>query len=221
MTNSPTQTDRQQHTDIYGHLLVSGRRALLVICGLTLVILALSVSLVRLYAQAATVKPLIVRINDVGRADVVNYDATTYVPQPPELRYFLTRFVVLHYSRQRSNVRRDFPNSLYFLSRPLADAAIAHTDQSRVIETFLTDPSADEITVDVQNVTLTEWSKPPYRAAVDFVKRFTPPGASQSRRQETFIAQIDFVLRDRVSNDYVTVNPLGLQVLDLHLDQAF
>ncbi len=221
MTTSPTQTDRYQHTDLYAQLTVFARRSLLVICVLTLVILALSVGLVRLYAQAASVKPLIVRINDVGRADVVNYDATTYVPQPPELRYFLTRFVVLHYSRQRSNVRRDFPNSLYFLSRPLADAAIAHTDQSRVIETFLTDPSADEITVDVQNVTLTEWSKPPYRAAVDFVKRFTPPGAAQSRRQETFIAQIDFVLQDRVSNDYVTVNPLGLQVLDLHLDQAF
>ncbi len=216
-----TQTPRTQFLNLYGQPLVLARYATLAFCGSLLVIAALVVVVVRLQASSANVKPLIVRINDVGRADVVNVDATTYTPQPPELRYFLTRFVVLHYSRQRSNVRRDFPNSLYFLSRPLAEAAIATSDHTRVMDAFLKDPTADEITIDVQNVTLTEWSKSPYRAEVSFLKTFTPHGASQARRQERYVAQIDFIRRDSVSNDYVTVNPLGLQVLDLHLDQAF
>ena len=38
----------------------------------------------------------------------------------------------------------------------LADATIAQNDQSRVIETFLTNPSADEVDIVVQNVSLSE-----------------------------------------------------------------
>ena len=45
-------------------------------------------------AKYANVKPLVIRIDDVGRAEAVQYDATAYQPQAPELRYFLTQFVV-------------------------------------------------------------------------------------------------------------------------------
>ncbi len=221
MTTSPTQTPRGQYLDLYGQPLLLSRYLTVVAAGLVLVILVLSVVAIRLQSQATAIKPLIVRINDVGRADVVNYDATSYTPQPPELRYFLTRFIVLHFSRQRANVRRDFPDSLFFLSQPLADAAIATTERTRQIETFLNDPTADEIAIDVKNVTLTKWDAPPYRAAVDFVQRFTPAGSSQPRRQETITAQLVYSLRDRVSNDFVTVNPLGLQVLEMRTDTAF
>ena len=88
-------------------------------------------------------KPLVVRIDDVGRAEAVQYDATAYQPQPPELRYFLTQFVVKHFSRIRSTVQREYPDSLFFLEPTLADATIAQNEQSRALETFLTNP-ADE-----------------------------------------------------------------------------
>ena len=54
-------------------------------------------------------KPLVVRIDEVGRAEAVAYDATRYQPQPPELRYFLTQFVVKHFSRIRATVQREYP----------------------------------------------------------------------------------------------------------------
>ena len=47
--------------------------------------------------------------------------ASTYRPQAPELRYFLTRFVALHFSRLRATVQRDYPDSLFFLDPALAD----------------------------------------------------------------------------------------------------
>ena len=50
---------------------------------------------------------------------------------------------------------------------------------------------------------------------------FYAPGTRSERRRETYIAQIDFVLRDRVPNEFVRVNPLGLQVAYFRVDQAF
>src|SRR5438045_9469878 len=100
----------------------------------------------------AHLKPLVIRIDDVGRAEAVQYDATAYKPQPPELRYFLTQFVVKHFGRLRATVQREYPDSLFFLEPTLAAATISENEQSRVIETFLTNPSADEIDVAVQNV---------------------------------------------------------------------
>jgi hypothetical protein len=39
--------------------------------------------------------------------------------------------------------------------------------------------------------------------------------------KDTYIAQIDFTLRDRVPNEFVRVNPLGLQISYFRVDQAF
>ena len=114
-------------------------------------LLGLNVHTARRYAH---VKPLAIRIDDVGRAEAVAYDATRYQPQLPELRYFLTQFIVKHFSRIRSTVQREYPDSLLFLDPALADATIAQNDQSRAVEAFLIDPSADEIDVIIQNVSL-------------------------------------------------------------------
>src|SRR3989449_1527216 len=121
-------------------------------------------------ARYSQVRPLVVRIAQVGRAEAVQYDAAHYQPQPPELRYFLTQFIVKHFSRIRSTLQREYPDSLFFLEPTLADATIAQNDQSRVLEMFVTSPSADEVEVLVQNVSLSELGTLPFKAAVTFQK---------------------------------------------------
>src|SRR5438477_88921 len=120
--------------------------------------------------------------------------------QPQELRYFLTQFVVKHFSRIRSTVQREYPDSLFFLDPALADATIAQNEQSRVLETFVTNPLADEVEVLVQNVSLSELSAQPFKAAVTFQKVYYSPGTRSERNRETYVAQVDFVLRDSVPN---------------------
>ncbi len=56
-----------------------------------------------------------------------------------------------HFSRIRATVQREYPDSLLFLEPALADATIAQNEQSRSLETFVTNGSADEIDVVVQN----------------------------------------------------------------------
>ena len=90
-----------------------------------------------------------------------------------------------------------------------------------MIETFLTNPSADEIDVAVQNVSLTELTTTPYKASVSFQKVLYTPGTRYERSRQTCVAQIDFVLREHVPNEFIRVNPLGLQVTYFRVDQAF
>src|SRR5262245_40724985 len=212
---------KRQFVELYGSALVMNTYLKIAVVLLALVALALVALNFRTVATYANVRPLVIRIDDVGRAEAVQYDATHYQPQAPELRYFLTQFVVKHFSRVRATVQREYPDSLFFLAPPLADATIAHDQQIRAIEMFLTNPSADEVDIVVHNVSLSQLSAPPFKAAVTFQKVLYSPGTRTERSRQTHVAQIDFVLRDQVPNDFVRVNPLGLQIAYFRVDQAF
>ena len=212
---------KRQFVELYGSALVMNTYLKLALLLVSLLAVGLLVLNFRTQASAAEVRPLVVRIDDVGRAEAVQYDAAAYQPQAPELRYFLTQFVVKHFSRIRATVQREYPDSLFFLEPALADATIAQNEQSRAMEAFLTSPSTDEVDIVVSNVSLSELTTPPFKATVAFRKVFYTPGTRVERAQETHVAQIDFVMRSHVPNEFVRVNPLGLQVTYFRVDQAF
>ena len=212
---------KRQFVELYGSALVMNTYLKIALVLVSLLALGLLVLNARTQQQYAHVKPLVVRIDEVGRAEAVQYDATAYHAQPPELRYFLTQFIVKHFSRLRATVQREYPDSLFFLDSALADATIAHNDQSRAIETFLTNPSADEVDIAVQNVSLSELTKPPYKASVSFQKVLYPSGTRTERARESYVAQVDFLMRDHVPNAFVRVNPLGVEITYFRVDQAF
>ena len=212
---------KRQFVELYGSALVMNTYLKIALVLVSLVAVGLVGLNFHTANRFANVKPLVIRIDDVGRAEAVQYDATTYKPQAPELRFFLTQFVVKHFGRIRSTVQREYPDSLFFLDPALADATIAENDQSRTIEQFLTNPSSDEVDVQVQNVSLSELAKPPYKASVTFQKIYYSPGTRTERQRETYVAQVDFGLRERVPNEFVRVNPLGLQIAYFRVDQAF
>jgi type IV secretory pathway component VirB8 len=56
---------------------------------------------------------------------------------------------------------------------------------------------------------------------VTFQKVYYTPGTRSERNRETYVAQVDFVLREHVPNEFVRVNPLGLQIAYFRVDQAF
>src|SRR5919198_4566591 len=141
---------KRQFVHLHGSALVMNTHLKLALLLVSLLALGLLVLNFRTQARYANVKPLVVRIDEVGRAEAVQYDATTYRPQAPELRYFLTQFIVKHFSRVRATVQREYPESLLFLESHLADVTIAQNEQSRGIEMFVTNPTAEEVDIVVQ-----------------------------------------------------------------------
>jgi type IV secretory pathway TrbF-like protein len=218
----PIEDAKRQYVELFGSALVMNTYLKIALLCVSLVAIGLLVLNVRTQAKYANVKPLVIRIDDIGRAQAVQYDTLTYRPQgqAPELRYFLTQFVTKHFARVRSTVREQYAESLFFLDAALVDATIAQDQRNQTIEGFLTS-TGDEVEIEVKNVTLDGLDSSPYKAAVDFEKIYSGIGNHLERTRETYVAQITFVLLDQVPNNMVLVNPLGLTITYFRVDQAF
>lgn len=218
----PIEDAKRQYVELFGSALVMNTYLKVALLCVSLVAIGLLVLNFRTQAKYANVKPLVIRIDDVGRAQAVQYDTLTYRPQgqAPELRYFLTQFVTKHFARVRATVKEQYGESLFFLDASLADATIAQNQRSQTIEGFLSS-TGDEVEIEVKNVTLDDLHSAPYKASVDFEKIYSGIGNRVERTRETCVAQITFVLRDQVPNSTVLVNPLGLTITYFRVDQAF
>src|SRR5689334_23339436 len=97
---------KRQFAELYGFALVVNTYLKIAVVLLSAAVVGLIALNFRTAARVEAVKPLVVRIDDVGRAEAVQYDALAYQPQAPELRYFLTQFVVKHFSRLRQTIER-------------------------------------------------------------------------------------------------------------------
>lgn len=218
----PIEDAKRQYVELFGSALVLNTYLKIALLCVSMVAVGLLVLNFRTNKKYDNFKPLVIRIDDVGRAQAVQYDTLTYQPQgpAPELKYFLTQFITRHFARIRATVKERYTESLYFLDTALVDATIAQNQRSQPIENFLAG-NGDEIEVQVKNVTLDDLKAPPYKASVDFEKIYYGVGNRQERKRETFVAQITFVLRDQIPNALVLVNPLGLTITYFRVDQAF
>ncbi|MEP7307927.1 MAG: VirB8/TrbF family protein [Acidobacteriota bacterium] len=218
----PLEDARRQYVELFGSALVMNTYLKIALLCVSLVAVGLVALNLRTQAKAEHLKPLVIRIDDIGRAQAVQYDTLTYHPQgpAPELKYFLTQFVTKHFARMRATVKERYAESLYFLDAAIADATIAQNQRTQTLEAFLSGAS-DEVEIHVKNVTLDELRNPPYKAAVDFDQVYYGLGSRQEYKRDTFVAQLTFVLKDQIPNAMVLVNPLGLTITYFRVDQAF
>ena len=218
----PLEDARRQYVELFGSALVMNtylKIALLALCVVACGLIFLNVYTAR---RSSLMKPLVVRIDEIGRAQALSYDAMTYKPggQAPELKYFLVQFITKHYGRMRATVKSQYAESLYFMEAALAEATISHDERTQSIERFLTGTS-DEIEIQVKNVTLEDLKDSPYRAVVEFERVYYAIGNRQEHARDTCVAHVTFIVRDQVPNAAIPVNPLGLTVTYVRVDQAF
>jgi type IV secretion system protein VirB5 len=211
---------RLQFVELYGSTAVMNTYLKIALLCLSGVCGALVFLVVKAWDYAGHVKPLVIRINEVGRAEAVSYAGLEYHPQEAEIKYFLIQFVEQHYSRLPATVRENYARSLYFLDGKLADAVIEANRKIPVVEEFLANPS-EEIEVRVANVSIEDLRAPPYRATVDFEKVYRTADDRTETKHEKYVGHFVFVVRDRVPNAMVPVNPLGLAITYFREDQAF
>ena len=87
-------------------------------------------------------RPLVIRIDDLGRAEAINYHNFEYKPHDAEAKYFLSEFTNLYYRRNRYTIQNDFAKSLYFLDGKLANGILDAYHKDDIIRKFLTNSSA-------------------------------------------------------------------------------
>src|SRR5215472_2186333 len=142
-----------QYMEQYGSALVTNMYLRVAVLCLSLVSIGALVLNFRTYSIFKNFKPLVIRINEVGRAEPVEYSTMEYRPQAPEIKYFLTQFVHDHYSRNRATVRDDFARSLMFLDSRIAAEKIEQNRKTKEIEQFMVGAN-EEIEVRVEDIVL-------------------------------------------------------------------
>lgn len=214
------QAAKHLYVEQFGAVLVSNSYLRIAVLCLSAVVAILAIVNLGTFRALNRRRPLIVRIDDVGRAEAVTYDAFQYQPREAEIRYFLMDFVQRHYSRLHATVRENYARSLYYLDGRLADATIEQDKKNKTIETFLSG-QAEEMEVNVKNVAIEDLRTSPFKATVDFEKVYYAASDRLVSRRERYVAHFVFVIKEHVPNSLIPVNPLGLTITYFREDQAF
>lgn len=218
---SPSESaGKRRYMEQYGYAVVTNRYLRIAVLCLGLVTVGLISLNLKMLSNYRNFKPLVIRINEVGRAEAVNYDSMTYQPRDAEIKYFLIQFVTKYYGRMRATVRENYARSLYFLDGRLADATIESNKKNKTIETFLAG-HGEEIEVRIINVSIEDLRQSPYKATVDFEKVYYAAQEHVEVKRERYVANFIFTLKDRVPNAWIPENPLGVTITYFREDQAF
>jgi type IV secretory pathway TrbF-like protein len=166
-------------------------------------------------------RPLVIRIDDLGRAEAINYHNLEYKPQDAEAKYFLSQFCALYYRRNRYTIQDDFSKALYFLDGKLADGILDAYRKDDIIKKFLMNTSAAEIDIEVKKVALEDMQSPPFKARVDFYMVYYSPADHSEIKRDLYTANFVFVFKTKVPNELIPINPLGVAITYFREDQAF
>ena len=142
-------------------------------------------------------------------------------PQEAENKYYLTRWAELYFSRNRFTIERDQTNALYFLNGDVQRAVIDQERKDNIIANYAKDSSLPFVDVEVKNVILDDLRQSPYSARIEFEKVFTNPADHSELKREQWTASVTYVFREKVKNNELAVNPLGLTIVRFRADQAF
>ena len=212
---------KRLYLESYGDPMVTNTYLKIALALLSLVCVALALIDLRTIRTFENFRPLVIRIDDLGRAEAINYHNFEYKPQDVEAKYFLSQFCQLYYRRNRYTIKDDFAKSLYFLDGTLASDIIDAYKKSDVIKSFLTDPSKPELDIEVKNVALEGMQNPPYKARVDFYMVYYSPADHSELKRTLYTANFVFLFKTNVPNELIPINPLGLAITYFREDEAF
>ena len=219
--DSTFQDAKRLYLESYGDPVVTNTYLKIALALLSLVALGLALIDLRTIRTFQNFRPLIIRIDDLGRAEAINYHNLEYKPQDAEAKYFLSEFCALYYRRNRYTIQDDFSKSLYFLDGKLADAILDSYRKNDAIKKFITNTAAPEIDVDVKKAALEGMQSPPFRARVDFYLVYYSPADHSELKRDLYTANFVFLFRSQVPNELIPINPLGLTITYFREDQAF
>jgi type IV secretory pathway component VirB8 len=211
---------KRLYAEMFGDAIVTATYLKLTIAVLSLIIFALAITQLITLKTLRQFKPLIVRIDSIGRAETVRYDDLAYSPQEAEIKYFLADFVRLYYSRNKATIKGNYAKFLAYLSPSLAGDIIAAWENQKIIET-VTRAERTPIDIDIRSISLEDLRARPIRARVDYEQILYVIGERTEAKRVTYTANIALDFATGPLPPAVTlVNPLGIMILQFREDEA-
>jgi type IV secretion system protein VirB5 len=221
MRDSSFNDAKQLYLEQYASAIVTSGYLKVAVTLLSLIVFGLVLMNLKVVRTLESFKPVVIRIDEIGRAQAIAYENLPYKPEYKETKYFLTRFCQLYYRRNRSTINDDFSQAMYFLDGKLASDTIQTFKQKSIIKNFLSDSLAAETDIDIAQVVIEPMEKKPFKATVDYYSIGYSAADHSIAKRTLYTASFLFTFRDHIPNQEILVNPLGLTITYFREDQAF
>ena len=203
------------------------RTSRIIIGGLSVLLLGSFASMVSLAH-----KPVVnryIRIDEMGRAQAIQYTDLSYSPREGEVRTYLTDWANYRYTLNRDTVAKKYPLNYYFLSQPLA-MQLMNEDNANHLISQVAFGQTEQSDVDVRNVTITSMSTEQVQGAVmakgtalvNIDKLYSVRNSSAPRTEHWMLSVTYYLNPKQVSDQaknfpqFETINPLGLTITEFH-----
>ena len=205
------------YAEIWGEAIHSNRHLRVLSMGLAGLCLLLVIIIVRLSSVEAP-RPIVVRVDEVGRAEALAYETVEAQSDPldPTTKYFLNRFIDDYYSRRRATVEQAWPRSLRFLTTGLANNAFRAEGEN--VAMLAAGATREELQVERVVLRIQANQEEPHGATADFdLVRLT--NEVETERQRWTIS-MQFIFLEAVPSELMVFNPMGIIVTYLRGDRA-
>jgi len=195
-------------------------------CGTVMLLASLGMNLMLARRPAAN---RYIRIDEMGRAQAIQYSDLNYSPREGEVRTYLTDWANYRYTVNRDVIAKKYPLNYYFLSQALASRLMTEDNANHLVSQ-VTAGQIESSDVQVQNVTITTMSEEMLQGtriargtALMAVDRFYSAQSSHEPRTEHWMLSVTYYLnpkqvsdQSRVYPQYEFINPLGLTITEFH-----
>lgn len=170
-----------------------------------------------------------IRIDEMGRAQAIQYSDLNYSPREGEVRTYLTDWANYRYTIARETIAKKYPLNYYFLSQPLASQLMNQDNQNHLVSQVV-GGQVEQSDVEVKNVTITSMSQETVQGAVMArgtalvtIDKLYSPRNSREPRTEHWLLSVTYYLNPKQVSDHArvfpqfeTINPLGLTITEFH-----
>lgn len=177
-------------------------------------------------------RPLVnryIRIDEMGRAQAIQYSDLNYSPREGEIRTYLTDWANYRYTISRDTIAKKYPLNYYFLSGNLASQLMTEDNQNHLVSQVV-GGQIEQSDVEVKDVTITSMSQETVQGAVMArgtallaLDKLYSPSHSREPRTEHWMLSITYYLNPKQVSDqskiypqYEFINPLGLTITEFH-----
>lgn len=177
-------------------------------------------------------RPLVnryIRIDEMGRAQAIQYSDLNYSPREGEIRTYLTDWANYRYTISRDTIAKKYPLNYYFLSSNLASQLMTDDNQNHLVSQVV-GGQIEQSDVEVKNVAITSMSQETVQGtvlaratALLALDKLYSPSHSREPRTEHWMLSLTYYLNPKQVSDqakiypqYEFINPLGLTITEFH-----
>ena len=217
MSKSRAKDAGAEYAEIWGEAIHTNRHLRVLSIGLGVALLLVIIVVIRIVSVEPP-RPIVVRVDEVGRAEAVAYEAMEAQANPldPTTKYFLNRFIYDFYSRRRATVEEHWSRSLRFLSTELANASFRA--ESRDIALLAAGAATEELQVDRVVLRIQANPREPHSATADF--DLVRMAMANETGRERWSLSLQFLFFEEIPPDLIVHNPMGIVITYLQGDRA-